>query len=139
VLAPGAHKPMARVRRVTLFEREIRERLSHAALEILIERADVLSEGQREGGARFYGSTMITIDLSRHADLLREPCDAASARRVADLFRQDARACARVRRIAEREALRLAGGPLSHIAVELKLRWQGARVFVDADVEASIS
>src|SRR5205085_9326669 len=127
---------MARASRVTLFEREIKERLSHAAIEILIDGADVLSEGQHNG-PRFYGSTMITIDLARHAELVREPCDAASARRVAELFVRDLRACARVRTIAEREARRLARGPLARVAVELKLRWHDARVFVDADVEGT--
>src|SRR5207245_9984806 len=106
---------MARASRVTLFEREIKERLSHAAIEILIDGADVLSEGQH-AAARYYGSTMITIDLARHAALVREPCDAASARRVAELFGKDARACARVRKIAEREARRLWARPLARRA-----------------------
>ena len=40
-------KPMARAVRVTLFEREVREKLSVAAIEILLERARILSEGKR--------------------------------------------------------------------------------------------
>ena len=40
-------KPMARAERVTLFEREVRERLSVAAIEIVLAKAHVLSEGKR--------------------------------------------------------------------------------------------
>jgi hypothetical protein len=43
----AAPKPMARAVRITLFEREIRERLSGAALDIVLARAELLSEGQR--------------------------------------------------------------------------------------------
>jgi hypothetical protein len=38
---------MAKASRVTLFEREVKVRLSQAALEILLEAAEVLSEGER--------------------------------------------------------------------------------------------
>ena len=44
--APAARKPMAGVRRVSLFEREIRIKLSGPALEILFDLAAVISEGQ---------------------------------------------------------------------------------------------
>src|SRR5689334_22335183 len=114
---------MARAARVTLFEREIRERLSRVALEILFDAADVLSEGQVQE-RRYFGSTMITIDLARHAELLREPCDAITARHTAALLEKDARAVSRIRRIADREARRLAGTQLARIATELHFRWQ---------------
>ena len=54
---------MARARRVSLFQREIRISLSSAALDILYNLAQVLSEGGVDGDA-FYGSVMVTIDLS---------------------------------------------------------------------------
>jgi hypothetical protein len=132
---------MARASRVTLFEREIRERLSRVAVEILLGAADVLSEGGPKpadtsgGRPRYYGSTMITIDLDKHAGVVREPCDAASARLLCELLTTDAHACARIRAIAEREAGRLAGAPLARVHAELAFRWQSTRVFVDADVE----
>ena len=133
-----ARKPMARAARVTLFEREIRVRLSRVALEILLDGAEVLSEGQTQE-RRYYGSTMITIDLARHADLLREPCDALTARHTAELLEKDARAVGRIRRIADREARRLAGGAMARIATELAFRWQGPRVCVDVDVEGALA
>ena len=40
-----ARKPMARATRITLFEREVRERLSRAALDVVFARAESLSEG----------------------------------------------------------------------------------------------
>ena len=129
---------MARAARVTLFEREIRERLSRVALEILLDGAEVLSEGQVQE-RRYFGSTMITIDLARHADLLREPCDAVTARHTASLLEKDARAVGRIRRIADREARRLAGAQMARIATELAFRWQGTRVCVDVDVEGALA
>ena len=52
----GARKPMSPARRVSLFEREIRVRLSAPALEILFEIAETLSEGQ-VAGRSYFGST----------------------------------------------------------------------------------
>jgi hypothetical protein len=132
-------KPMARATRVSLFEREIRERLSLAAIEILLERAQILSEGQRSAAptaARaYFGSTMVTIDVARLGDLVREPCDARSAARVAELVRGDARLARRVEQIAAREAQRLADGPVRVKASEVRVRSQGTLVYLDVDVE----
>lgn len=132
-------KPMARAARVTLFEREIRERLSIAAVEILLDRARVLSEGQRSSSptARraWFGSTMITIDVADLGDVVRERCDARSAARVAELIAGDARVTRRVQKLAEREAQRLAGGPLRVRPSEVRVRAQGTLVHLDVDVE----
>ncbi|HUH04029.1 MAG TPA: hypothetical protein VML75_18660, partial [Kofleriaceae bacterium] len=81
-------KPLAMARRVSLFEREIRIKLSSAAIEILFDAASHLSEGQVEHGG-FFGSVMVTIDLARAARLMSDPCDDAAARRVADLIGTD--------------------------------------------------
>jgi hypothetical protein len=135
----ATRKPMARALRVTLFEREVRERLSGAAVEILLDGAQVLSEGRRStsptAGPVFFGSTMLTLDLALAAELVREPCDAAAAARVAAYLAHDARALARMRQIAAREAERLAGGPLRVRAADVRVRAEGTRVFVDVDVE----
>jgi hypothetical protein len=131
---PG-RKPMARAVRVALFEREVRERLSGAAIEILLGRARVLSEGRRAADGPFFGSTMLTIDLLFLGDLVREPCDEAAARRVAAMLGDDARALRKVRQIAAREAERLAGAPLGSPAVDVRVRAEGTTLFVDVDVE----
>jgi hypothetical protein len=132
-------KPMARAARVTLFEREIRERLSVAAIEILLERARILSEGKRSASPTaaqaWFGSTMITIDVAAIADVVREPCDARAAARVCELIRDDARMTRRVQQIAAREAARLADGPVRVRPGDVRVRAQGTFVYLDVDVE----
>ena len=134
-----SRKPMARAARVTLFEREVREKLSVAAIEILVERANILSEGKRSSAptakARYFGSTMITVDVAALGELVREICDARAAARVAELIRGDARVSRRVHRIAAREAERLAGGPIRVRSGEVRVRAQGTLVHLDVDVE----
>jgi|KBSSwiStaDraftv2_1062776.scaffolds.fasta_scaffold202623_3 hypothetical protein len=125
---------MAIARRISLYEREIRVHLGTAALEVLFQLAETLSEGQRDGG-KYFGSTMITLDLERAGGLVREPCDAASARRVAELLARDARVQARARDLATTAAVRRAGTPLGNLQVELRARAAGPRVHVDVDVE----
>ncbi len=67
-------RPLARVERITLFEREVRERLSRSALALLFAGVEVIAEGQRShrGGKEvFFGSTMLTLDLSKVAGAVR--------------------------------------------------------------------
>ncbi len=134
-------KPMAKATRVTLFEREVRERLSDPAVEILLAAAQVMSEGQvavaPSGGEAFFGSTMLTIDLATAAGVVREACDDAAARKVAALMASDARIARRARLVAEREATRIAGHAVRAAAAEVRVRAEGARVFIDVDLEST--
>lgn len=133
-------RPMARVQRIALFEREVRERLSRAAMDLLLERAEVMSEGQRstrDGKPVWFGSTMLTIDLEALGPALREACDAGTARRLATILTADTAVASRVKHIAGREAARLAGGRLGAVATEVKVSARGARVFIDVDVEGT--
>ena len=98
-----ACRPMARATRIALFEREVRERLSRAALELVLGRAEVISEGQRgvRGGRdAYFGSTMLTIDLPSLDLLLRDACDAGTARRLAELLESDETAQQRIQALA---------------------------------------
>lgn len=141
-------KPMARVTRVTLFEREVKEQLSTAAIDILLGAAEILSEGRiapanpavggKAGRCAFFGSTMLTILLSRLDASVRERCDEEAARRTARLIVSDARIGQRVRAIAEREACRVSGRRLPSVVSEVRVRAEGTRVFVDVDVEAEL-
>lgn len=136
-----ALRPVARVERIALFEREVHERLSRAALELLFARVEVISEGQRStrrGQAVFFGSTMLTIDLALLSPALREACDAATARRLALLLGNDPAVASRVKAIATREAARIAGARPGNLATELKVSARGARVFIDVDVEGTL-
>jgi hypothetical protein len=131
---------MARAMRIALFEREVRERLSRAALDLLFVRADVISEGQRSprgGRDAYFGSTMLTIDLPDLAALLRDTCDAGTARRLATLLEGDAVAARRVQELAEREAARVSGATPGAVSTHVAIRAQGAKVFIDVDIEAT--
>lgn len=130
---------MARVERVALLEREVRERLSDAAVEILLEHARVLSEGRRSNsasaGAAFFGSTMLTIDLAAVSGWVRERCDPPAARRVAALMSEDARIRRRVLDLASREGRRLSGLELRARPSDLRVRVQGVTILIDIDLE----
>ena len=127
---------MARATRVSLFDREVRVRLAPVAIDVLLETPRMISEGELEHD-RYIGSTMLSIDLSRAAERISDPPDAATARRVAELFPDDERARARAKKIALREAARAAGAaPLEPPQVDLRVRSAGAVVHVDLDVEA---
>ena len=133
-----SRKPMAAARKVALFDREIRTTLSQSAVEILFETADLLSEGERRGDG-YFGSTMITLDLTRLATLVRENCDAQSARRVADLAMSDRRIRDRAKSLASADANERAGTPLERVDCELRARAVGTRVHLDVDVEAEVA
>ena len=135
-----ARKPMARATRITLFEREVRERLSRAALDLLFARADVISEGQRAqrgGKDSYFGSTMMTIDLPGLSAVLRDEPDAGTARRLAVLLGEESAVEKRVEALATREAARIAGAPPKAVSTHVAIRAQGARVFIDVDVEGT--
>jgi hypothetical protein len=138
--ALAARKPMARATRITLFEREVRERLSRAALDLLFARVEVMSEGQRAvrgGKETYFGSTMLTIDLPALAAALRDVPDAGTARRLATLLADDSQVEKRVQALATREATRVAGAAPRTVSTHVNIRAQGARVFIDVDVEGT--
>jgi hypothetical protein len=133
---------MARATRIALFEREVRERLSRTALELVLARAEVISEGQRStrnGRDAYFGSTMLTIDLPSLELLLRDACDAGTARRLADLLQSDAQAVASVEALAAREAARVCSARPAAVRTHVAIRAQAAKVFIDIDVEASFT
>jgi hypothetical protein len=134
VLLP-ARKPMRRARRVSLFEREIRVRLSPAAIDVLLDNAAILSEGQLESGC-YEGSTMLTIDLTRASARLSEACDLATARNVEVLLASDARMHQRARALAAREAERLASCQLFDMHIDVRVSRSGRHFHLDLDVEA---
>jgi hypothetical protein len=137
----AARRPMARATRIALFEREVRERLSLAALDLILARADVISEGQRgvRGGRDAYlGSTMLTIDLPSLDLLLREACDAGTARRLAELLEEDKDARTRIEALAAAEAARVAGATPTAVSTHVAIRAQASKVFIDIDVEATL-
>jgi len=133
-------RPMARVRQVGLFSREIKERLSLAAVELLLSLAAKLSEGQVVGGGRhFYGSTMFTIDLEQATAHLSDSCDVTSSARLVRLMSGSDAILDRIRAVALDEAVRLAGAELDGCEIDVRARAEGCVVYIDADVEARLS
>ncbi len=133
-------KPMADVSRVNLFDREVREKVSIAALELLLARADILSEGKisekEKTGGKYYGSSMITMNLQEAADYIRDPLDAHSALKLVEMLPKDRRFRNLLRVIAEREAGKTAGVPFECLEFEISVEVDGARILIDLDVEA---
>ena len=126
---------MAMARRVSLFEREVTVRLAPVALELLHGAARVLTEGDLAGDA-YAGSTMLTIDLGRTADRVSDPPDASTAQRAAVLYASDDRCRDHARRIALKEARRIAGCDLALPHVDLESRARGSELHLSLNVEA---
>ena len=123
-----------------MFEREVRERLSRAALDAILARAEIMSEGQRtirNSQDIYMGSTMATLDLENLSPVVREPADAGTAQRLVTLLRSDITMKARIDALAGNEVHRVTGARPKAVRTEIQIRAQGARVFIDADVEAS--
>jgi len=126
---------MAMVRRVSLFQREVTVRLAPVALELLHGVARVLTEGELSGDG-YTGSTMLTIDLGRTAERVSDPPDAATAQRAALLYAGDERCRDHARRIAVKEARRIAGCDLANPHVDLESRARGHELHLSLNVEA---
>jgi len=131
------HKPMASVERVSLFCRHIHVGLSSAAVDILFDRAAVLSEGDIEG-ERYYGSTMVTLDLERAASLVTDRCDAATVDRLRSMLIKDVRVLDRARLLGAAEAERCANTALEEAQVDLRVTSTGCHLHLDLDVEAKV-
>lgn len=134
-LEPPPRKPMAMTRRVSLFEREVAVRLAPVAVELLHGAARMLTEGELAGEA-YTGSTMLTIDLARTGDRISDPIDASTAQRVAILYAADERCREHARRIAVKEARRIAGCELSALDIDVESRARGHELHLSLNVEA---
>lgn len=129
-------KPMARAHRPSLFQKEIHHHLSSAAIELLFERAHVLSEGQVDRD-RYFGSTMISLDLNRLEHEIADIISAETAARFGELAATDPSLAARAHAIGCAEARRLAG-ELFDPQVDVGVRTRGAQLYIDLDIEASL-
>ena len=137
--SPYELRPMAQVRKIPLIEREIREHLSQAALDAVFVHAEVISEGEAskaQGKPQWLGSTMLTFDVVALGDILREPADEGTARRLAALLAKDKSLDGRIQAVVRREVERITQAPAKQVRGETRIRTQGTRVFLDIDVEA---
>lgn len=138
--------PWARVRKVQLIRREIREYLPKGSLDVLFSSAEHVVEGSPEigddGPGRVYATLMVTIDLRRSAEYFREPPDDASAARVAELMEDNDDVYDKVVELARPKLAELAarGGtpnPDLDVALEVSVRAEGTKVLIDADAMGS--
>ena len=105
---------------------------------LLHDAARVMHEGGLVGDL-YAGSTMMTVDLSRTANLISDPPDASTAQRIAFLYAADDRCREHARRIAIAEARRAAGCDLSMPHVDVESRARGAELHLSLNVEAKRS
>ncbi len=137
--APHELRPIAQARKIPLIEREIREHLSQAALDAIFANTHVISEGETvkgDGKIQFLGSTMLTIDVEAFAEILREPADEGTARRLAALLARDPSLTNRIEWVVRQEVERITASTVQTVRGETRIRAQGTRVYLDIDVEA---
>jgi len=135
-------RPIVQVRRIALIEREVREHLSQAALDAVFARSEVISEGEAstaQGKTVFWASTMLTFDVGALGEILREPADEDTARRMAALLAKDPSLDARSQTIVRGEVERITHAKPKSVRGETRLRVRGTRVYLDIDVEAVLS
>ena len=134
----------ARVQKVQLIRREIRETLSPSALEVLWRHGEHVVEGGEEVGSRpgqrFYATVMVTFDLRRCAAYFREPADVATAERLAELLIGSPRVQKKLVELARPELARLAQVPGDRLRIELDhhARAEGTQVLIDGDAMVSL-
>jgi hypothetical protein len=126
---------MAMARRVSLFEREVAVRLAPVAVDLLHGAACALTEGELSAEG-YAGSTMLTIDLARTRERISDPIDASTAQRVAVLYAADEQCREHARRIAVKEARRIAGCDLVVPSVDIESRARGHELLLSLNVEA---
>ena len=135
-------KPMASVHKVSLFRREIREWISPPAFEILIGAAEVITEGAfdtTEADKPVYlGSIQVKVPLSSCAAHIRDPLDAAAARQLTTMLREDVVAREVLLELAQREAQQAAGCALFDLQVELDTSHDGEWLQISMDVEGLV-
>ena len=132
----SAKRPMAKVHRVALFARTVMERVSNTGVDLLLAKTTKLTEGELSREGHFYGTCMFTLDMGKLTDYLQDPCDPATASRLAGHLAGDAKVLERVSVVARREACRIAGIPLPRLETEVRVRAEGSWIFIDVDVEA---
>jgi hypothetical protein len=135
------------VSRIQLIRREIREALSPSAVDVLFAHAKHVVEGSPELGSpatgrgqRIYATVMVTIDLLHCAQVFREPPDAATAERVAELLADGRRVRSRLANLARPELARLAGVAVDRLKLTMEhdVRSEGTTILIDVDAMATV-
>lgn len=131
----------ARVEKVSLIRREVREFLSPNAVELLFSRADcVVEAGEDPSGDAVYATVMVNVDLEAIEALAREPADAATAHRLVELVTKDENVAKRMQQLARPYLCELAerSVALAEITIDLRVRSEAATLLIDADAMVSL-
>ena len=129
-----ARKPMLGSRRVPLFVRDVRIRLSPAAIELLWLGASVISEGESADGY-YCGSTMVTLDLARASAKLSDPCDLAAAETLLHALRDNREIYRRAGLLARQQAEERADAALTDVTLDIRVSREGRHFHLDIDIE----
>lgn len=118
------------------------EVLSREAEEWLFHQPDVMSEGSVRSSADgecWFGSTMITMDLTTFAEQWRGPFDEEARHRLVRAMCGSVRVRLRALRLACAEvSRRLPDRPLGTAQVDTKVRLVGNKLHLDVDVEVPL-
>ncbi len=131
-------KPPVRVRPGALLRARSGWALGARAVDELYRVAEVLSEGRCEAGT-FFGTTLVTIELSRALVGLGLEGDEVMLGRVSDAIRGSVRVRLRAMRLAEEDlARRFPDRVIGTARIETRFRVEGTRLLMDLDLEAPI-
>jgi hypothetical protein len=133
-----ALKPLVRVRPGALLRERSGWALGARAVDELYRVAEVLSEGRCEAGT-FFGTTLVTIELTRALDGLGVDLDPVLLERVEQAISGSVRVRLRAMRLAEEDvARRFPDRKIGTAHTETRFRVEGTRLYIDVDLEASI-
>lgn len=136
-LPPG---PWAKVRRLELIRRQVRETIPAATLELLLERAAVELAGPFEPDDPEPGWVGLTLELAGCRDALRGPIDPFTVERVAELLCADPTFFELLERRLRR-ALGAQGRPLpagASARLQPRVQAEGTTLRVQAEVVISV-
>lgn len=133
----GRSRPgLARATRAGLSRTIRREVLSREAEELLFTCAELMTEARIDERG-YSGSTMITFDLARVAEGLRDLSTAEDRARLLRVVEGSVRVRIRASRFACAEAARrVPDRSLGTFSVETRMRLDGTNLLVDVDVDA---
>lgn len=140
-MAPPPIKPPVRAHRIRALRTTERGALTGQAIEELFRAAEVLAEGGLDGDVepRWYGSIMITFDLSRLARRCRGLEDADELDRVVDAIQTSVRVRIRAHRMACGEVYRrFPDRAVGTAHIESRFSRNGDRLLLDIDLEAPV-
>lgn len=126
---------MAKASRINLFSREIHEHVSSVGVDLLLEKATNLSEGDISSDGHYYGSTMFTLDMEQLRSWVVNRCDIATAGELAKHLARDRDALERFAQAACAQVENITEHSIEDLHTEVRVRAEGPWLFIDVDLE----